>query len=68
MYRCFLTNLGYYLEGAFDSLQKAIDHGKTKGFEFTVYKSFVWDLFPEDAEVVASWTVFGGTKYWTEEK
>jgi hypothetical protein len=37
MYRCYLTNFGWFLEGQFQSIHQAISFGKSKGHEFTVY-------------------------------
>lgn len=39
MYHIFLINFGYYLDQTFDNLDAAIAFGKSKGFEFSVYKS-----------------------------
>lgn len=37
MYRCFLFNFGYFLEGEFNTLIEAVDYGRSKGFEFLIY-------------------------------
>lgn len=37
MFKCFLANFGYFLEGEFATLDEAIAFGKTKGYEFIVY-------------------------------
>ena len=37
MYRCFLSNFGYFLDGEFKTLKEAADYGRSKGFEFVIY-------------------------------
>jgi len=38
MYRCYLANFGWFLEGQFNSVKEAVDFGRSKGYEFIVYK------------------------------
>jgi hypothetical protein len=37
MYRCFLSNFGYFLDGEFKTIKEAADYGRSKGFEFLIY-------------------------------
>ncbi len=37
MYRCFLSNFGYFLDGEFRTIKEAVAYGRSKGFEFLVY-------------------------------
>jgi hypothetical protein len=53
MFRCYLTNFGFYLQDDKDDLEEAIAYGKSKGFDFTVYR---------DDEPVCSWSYFGGLR------
>jgi hypothetical protein len=67
MYKCYLTNFGWYLQGEFKTVEDAIAHGKVKGFEFLVFKTGGsaagdGDIQADDT-LIASWSVFGGTSY-----
>lgn len=52
MYRVFLLNFGWFVEGAFDTLEAAIARAKQAGFEAVIYK---YDT------PVASWSIISGT-------
>ena len=49
------TNFGYDSGEEFDTLKGALDYGKSKGFEFSV--------FDANGAVVAYFTTFGGVHY-----
>jgi hypothetical protein len=52
MYRIFYTNFGYGMPNRFATLEAAMAYGKSKGFEFAVYKN---------AQRAAAWSPIGGT-------
>jgi hypothetical protein len=37
MYEVFFTNFGYADQQPFDTLKEAVEYGRSKGFEFTVF-------------------------------
>lgn len=37
MFKCYLHTFGYFMDGSFESLPFAIEYGRSKGFEFTVF-------------------------------
>lgn len=51
MYRILWTNFGYFAQQQFDSLEDAVEYGKSKCFEFQVYYN---------RDLIGWWTVFGG--------
>lgn len=53
MYTIRLTNFDYFLDVTFDHLDRAFQHGRSKGFDFQVYQG---------RKLVGWWTVFGGTR------
>lgn len=62
-FRVFWINSGYFSQESFADIESAISYGKSKGFEFTV-----WEYLPNefDSILVASWSIFGGTRYYGE--
>jgi hypothetical protein len=52
MLRIHVTNFGYFLEATFDNLEAAINHGRSKGFEFSVWR---------ERQMAARWSPIGGT-------
>ena len=56
MFRVFLTNFGYYVDGEFNTLDEAKVRGRKTGFEFTVYRA---------DDLVGSWSIFGGYQDFT---
>ncbi len=56
MFKIFWTNMGYYSQEEFTTLDAAISYGKSKCFEFSVHQA---------GEVLAAWSVFGGTRHFT---
>jgi hypothetical protein len=55
MYKIYFINFQYYSNKTADSLAEAIKIGKEAGFEFAVHFN---------NEIVAAWSVFGGTQYY----
>lgn len=37
MFKCYLHSFGYYLDGQFEDIKIAIEYGRSKGYEFTVF-------------------------------
>lgn len=37
MYRCFLPDVGFFLDGEFKTMKEAEDHGRTKERPFLIY-------------------------------
>jgi hypothetical protein len=56
-FKVFWTNMGYYSQEDFSTLADALAYGKSKCFEFAVH---------HNNDVVAAWTVFGGTRHFQE--
>ncbi len=55
MYSVFYTNLGYGSEETFDTIDKALNYGRLKGFEFSILDA--------NGSTVAYYTTFGGVHY-----
>lgn len=51
MFKVYLTNFYYFLDGDFTTLEEAKHRGRKAGFEFSILK---------DGNTVAAWSVFGG--------
>jgi hypothetical protein len=52
MFRIHMTNFGYFLEATFDNLEAALNHGRSNGFEFSVWRK---------TEMAPRWSPIGGT-------
>lgn len=61
-YYVFFTNLGYYSEIEFDTVEDAVNYSKSKGFETQIIKgkSGVNPYYDEDLETVGFWSYFSG--------
>lgn len=57
MYNCFLTNMGYTLPETHYTVATAFEYGKSKGFEFYIYK--------RNSGPIVSWSPIGGTRWST---
>jgi len=57
MFKVFWTNFGYYSQEEFSTLDSALDYIKSKCFEGAVH---------QNGEVLAAWSVFGGTRHFAE--
>ena len=55
MYSIYYTNFAYGTGPEFETVEAALAYGKSKGFEFSVHS--------DHGQIVASWTVFGGTTF-----
>lgn len=53
MYELYFTNFGYHADDVFDTLGEAIEFGKNKGFEFSVFKD--GDMVGYASGVSLSW-------------
>jgi hypothetical protein len=53
MYEIYFANFGYYSDDVFDTLGEAIEFGKNRGFEFSVFKD--GDLVGYASGVNLSW-------------
>jgi hypothetical protein len=64
MYRVYLTNFGYYVDGEYSTITEARTRGHRTGFEFTIWKIGSVDIdlsFVQIEDVlVASYSIFGG--------
>ena len=56
MFRVYWTNHFYFSSETFDSVEAALVYVKDKYFEAQVYNGA--------DELVATWSVFGGTRYY----
>jgi len=56
-FKVFWTNMGWYSQEEFGTLADALAYGKSKCFEFAVH---------HNDNVVAAWSVFGGTRHYQE--
>ena len=56
MYRIYLINQFYFMDGEFASLDAAIAAGKNAFYEFAVMQG---------DRLIASWGAFSGTRYYT---
>ena len=54
MFTVYYTNHGYSAQDTFSTVEQAVEYGKSKGFEFSVWSA--------DKNLMASWTVFGGLR------
>ncbi len=55
-FRVYWINFQYYSSESFVSVDEALAYIKAKGFEGRVDGA--------EGEIIASWSVFGGTRYW----
>jgi hypothetical protein len=68
MFSVYFINFQYFMQDSFETLEAAVARGKKAGFEFTVYTHTGDNAYhAKDAEVVASWSTFGGTRYYNQE-
>jgi hypothetical protein len=60
LYRVYFTNFGYYSQEKFNTLDSALEYGKSKCFEFQVTHELAdgWEC----RRVVASWSPIGGLR------
>jgi hypothetical protein len=63
MFFVYFTNHGYYSDRRFETLDSALDYGKSKGFDCQIVQTSGGHPFKtKDACRVASWSVIGGTR------
>jgi len=56
MYHVYWTNHGYFSERTFTCLGDALEYGKSKCMDFSVWGAARTQMF-------ASWSIFGGMKF-----
>ena len=64
MLKVYFTNFHYYADQVFETLEAALEYGKSKCFEFSVSEPG-GDVGVRN--IVATWSPVGGTRIWKEE-
>lgn len=67
LFKIHWTNVGHWSPETFETMDEAIEYGRSKGPEFTVHREVKNDprASLDYSVIVAGWQVFRGLKYYS---